>query len=150
MFRYVLGIFQAWTLEHNIDGYATLDGPSEETEPRWASDELDIRVFADANNNRSLWKKDESSLGWATNQTSKHENVQIQVVREQGGHPGLQLPAAVFKNPHKSGHVWWGLHSLYDLLGLTSKKTKGRWVDNRKKTLVQMGESLDLGDSVHI
>ena len=54
VFRFLLGIFQAWTLEQNIDGYATLDGPNEELEPRWASDELDIRVFADANNNRSL------------------------------------------------------------------------------------------------
>ena len=72
-------------------------------------------------------------FGLIDEQAKKHEDVDITVVREHGGHPGLKLPAAVFTNPHKSGYIWWGLHTIYENLTLQAKKTRGRWVGSRKK-----------------
>ena len=54
LFILFVGVAQVRDLEFNDSGHAYVDGPNEEMEPLWASDELDIRVFVDIHGRTSL------------------------------------------------------------------------------------------------
>ena len=136
---------QAWPLEVLDDtGYALLSGPDEEIESAWASDLLDVRIFANAAGARSLWLKDDTPMGLLNDINKSHQLVEIMAVRGHCGDPGTTLDAAVFTNPKMAGHIWWMTDSIYDKLNLTSSKNAADGSRKGKPRFVRRLPTLNL------